>query len=68
MDVAFLRREKGAPGVAFGRGAAGHPLAVRKPTRVHALAGETYISPAASAKSGDRELRGEIRCHPETGI
>jgi hypothetical protein len=39
---------------------AGHRLAVRKATRVHALAGETYVSPAASVReSGDRELRRE---------
>jgi LysR family transcriptional regulator, hca operon transcriptional activator len=58
VDVAFLRREKDAPGIAFKHLVkeplvvvlpAGHRLAVQKQVRVQDLAGETYISPTRVA-------------------
>jgi LysR family hca operon transcriptional activator len=58
VDVAFLRREKDAPGVAFkplikeplvAVLPADHPLAAVKEVRVRDLAGETYISPTRVA-------------------
>ena len=58
VDVAFLRREKDAPGVAFkplikeplvAVLPADHPLAAAKEVRLRDLAGETYISPTRVA-------------------
>jgi LysR family transcriptional regulator, hca operon transcriptional activator len=58
VDVAFLRREKDAPGVTFkplikeplvAVLPADHPLAAAKEVRVRDLAGETYISPTRVA-------------------
>ena len=58
VDVAFLRREKDAPGIAFKHLVkeplvavlpAGHHLAAQKQVRVQDLAGETYISPTRVA-------------------
>jgi LysR family hca operon transcriptional activator len=58
VDVAFLRREKDAPGIAFkplikeplaAVLPVGHRLAAQKQVRVHDLAGETYISPTRVA-------------------
>ena len=58
VDVAFLRREKDAPGVAFkplikeplvAVLPADHPLAAVQEVRVPDLAGETYISPTRVA-------------------
>jgi LysR family transcriptional regulator, hca operon transcriptional activator len=58
VDVAFLRREKDAPGITFkplikeplvAVLPADHPLATAKEVRVRDLAGETYISPTRVA-------------------
>jgi LysR family hca operon transcriptional activator len=58
VDVAFLRREAQAPGLAFKSLireplvavlAAGHRLAARKDVRLSDLAGETYVSPTRVA-------------------
>jgi LysR family hca operon transcriptional activator len=58
VDVAFLRREKEAPGIAFKALIkeplvavlpAGHRLAAQKQVRVQDLVGETYISPTRVA-------------------
>ena len=58
VDVAFLRREKDAPGIAFKTLIreplvavlpAGHRLAARKAVRVQDFASETYISPTRVA-------------------
>jgi LysR family transcriptional regulator, hca operon transcriptional activator len=58
VDVAFLRREKDAPGIVFkpliteplvAVLPAGHPLAAHKTVRVQDLAHETYIAPTRVA-------------------
>ena len=58
VDVAFLRRERDAPGIAFKSLIreplvavlpAGHRLAARKAVRIQDLAEETYISPTRVA-------------------
>jgi LysR family hca operon transcriptional activator len=58
VDVAFLRREKDAPGIAFKTMIreplvavlpAGHPLTAQKTVRVQDLAGEIYITPTRVA-------------------
>ncbi|RTL65401.1 MAG: LysR family transcriptional regulator [Hyphomicrobiales bacterium] len=58
VDVAFLRREKEAPGIAFKHLmreplvavlSADHPLAAQKTVRIQDLAKETYISPTRVA-------------------
>ena len=58
VDLAFLRREKDAPGIAFKALIkeplvavlpTGHRLAAQKMVRVQDLAGETYISPTRVA-------------------
>ncbi len=73
VDVAFLRREAQAPGLAFkflikeplvAVLPAGHRLAVRKDIRLQDFAGEIYITPTrvgARLEGGDRRLRGEVR-------
>ncbi len=60
IDLAFLRREKDSPGLAFKSLIreplvavlpAGHRLAEQKAVRIQDLAGETYISPTRVAPS-----------------
>jgi DNA-binding transcriptional LysR family regulator len=76
VDVAFLRREKDAPGIAFKPLIreplvvvlpAGHRLAAQKAVRVR-LRGRNLChadAGGAGAESGDRELRGEVRRRAE---
>jgi LysR family transcriptional regulator, hca operon transcriptional activator len=79
VDVAFLRREKDAPGIAFKPLVweplvavlpAGHRLAARKAVRMQDLVRETYISPtrvapALKAVIEDYAAKSGVRLKPE---
>jgi LysR family transcriptional regulator, hca operon transcriptional activator len=78
VDVAFLRRETQAPGVAFkfmikellvAMVPTGHRLASRKKISPQEIAAETYITPTRPGiEGGDRRLHGEVRHYAEAGI